>query len=152
MREFAITEISCVDSPAQVFARMTLMKRAAPDEQQETEPMQKITHDNPPRSFDSLESAMRYLAAQDPTAAKSDVMSKAAREHPALLDKYNAEGEQRVHKALDTSLTIMRAPPSVREFEALIREIKTRDGCDSVTALRRAKAEDPQLYEAYQSA
>ncbi|MBI2584469.1 MAG: hypothetical protein HYW28_01115 [Rhodospirillales bacterium] len=151
MRDFVINEISAVDSPSMEHARMAIMKRADPDNSQEPNHMQKImTRETQPISFDTLQEAMQYL--QRNGMGRTDAMSKAAREHPDLLKAYNAEGETRVHKALDTSLTIMTRPPAVRQFQDLIREIKTRDGCDSVTALRRAKAEDPELFARYQAA
>jgi hypothetical protein len=168
MREFSISELSAVDRPAQQHARMTLMKRAAPDNpllplldrpdnppaKQEQEPMQKILsrNDDPPRSFGSLEDAMKFIASQNPDMAQSDIMGQAARQHPTLLRKYQSEGEEAIAKAVDERLTIMTVPPAVREFHALIDRIKTRDGCDSVTALRRARSENPALFEQYQSA
>lgn len=145
MRAFRINEISAVDRPSMEHARMNIMKRAAPE--QEYDEMQKIIER--PRSFATLSDAMKAIQ-EDQKCSQHEAMSAAAREHPALLEKYNREGDEKIAKAAD--LTIMRKPPAVQQFEDLIRSIKQRDGCDSLTALRRAQAADPALFREYQAA
>ena len=150
MREFTISELSAVDRPAQAHATMAIMKRYTDDEQENNMRLEKINGEQVV-SFTTLQEAMAHLQKIN-GLSKSDAMSKAAREHPDLLAKYQSEGERSVAKAADERLTIMRRPPAVQEFEALIRRIKDRDGCDSVTALRRARSEDPSLFAQYQAA
>jgi hypothetical protein len=133
MREFTISELSAVDRPAQEHARMTIMKCA--DHQQEHQ-MQIV-------SFPTLEAAMDHLKRQGMSGA--DAMSKAARDNPALLARYQSGG-------VEKSETIMTVPPPVRAFERVIQSIKERDGCDSATAMRRARAENPDAFRAYQAA
>ncbi|MQA64497.1 MAG: hypothetical protein GEU76_01125 [Alphaproteobacteria bacterium] len=153
MRAFSISEISACDSPAQIHARAIIMKRFDPDERQEPNMHKILTQrDDAPLSFDTLEDAMKYLSTQHPDMPQSDVMSKAARQYPDLHDEYNDEGEWQIRKAETEALDATRKPPAVREFESLVSEIKRRDKCDSVTALRRARSENPALFERFQSA
>jgi hypothetical protein len=148
MREFTITELSAVDRPAQEHARAVIMKRAG--EQQEHDHMhyQKITRDEP-ISFPTLEAAMGHLRDVRGMGG-ADAMSAAAREHPDLLAKYQHEGDERIGKALER-MPSPGAPPAVGEFNALVDRIRRRDMCTGTEALRRAKAEDPRLFEQYQA-
>lgn len=143
MREFKIAEISCVDNPAQEHARMTIMKR---DDRQENQQMDiaKVA------SFDHFEAAVAAIAKREglPTHA---AMSMAARAYPELVQKYRQAGDERIAKATER----LRGPtvsPAVTQFQELISRIAERDKCDSVSAMRRARAENPQLFEAYQAA
>lgn len=152
MRDFTISEISAVDSPAMENARMSIMKRyTAPDDEKEHE-MQKILtrRDDPPISFGSLEEAMAHLQKVH-NLSLSDAMSAAAREHPDLVKAYNATGEQQVTKALER-MRQPTLPPSVATFEAKVREIAERDMCNGPEAMRRARAEYPREFAEYQSA
>lgn len=42
--------------------------------------------------------------------------------------------------------------PAVEQFRALVGRIARRDRCDSVSAMGRARSEDPSLFERYRSA
>jgi hypothetical protein len=77
-------------------------------------------------------------------------MSKAATRQPELVRKYNAEGREQVAKALDR-MKSPSPPPAIREFHMLMDEIQRRDRCTKTEALRRARAEDEDLFRRYQA-
>jgi hypothetical protein len=147
MREFTIKELSAVDQPAQGHARAVLMKRDISQEEHRDMQFEKITREEP-IAFDSLEAAMQHLKSvhgMSPLAA----MSKAARDHPALVRRYNAEGE-RIAKQL--ARRVPTIPADVVRFDAAVDAIMARDGVDKLVAMGRARAEHPDLFAAYQAA
>lgn len=103
-----------------------------------------------PVSFDTLEDAIEHLQMLH-GIKKSDAMSAAAAAHPDLVEKYNSASGGLIKKAMEQ----MRYPtvdPAVREFNALVDEIRARDMCTGAAAMRQARAEDPKLFARYQAA
>ncbi len=149
MREFLLKEISAVDRPAQQGALMAIMKRLEPDREAARMQMKKI--DPMPRGYDSFESAIAAIAAAEGVPLYR-VMSKAAAAWPALMDRYQSEGTERVAKAADAVDKARAMPAAVRHFHGLVDAVQARDGCSRSTAIMRARQENPAAHDAYQSA
>jgi hypothetical protein len=136
---------SAVDRPAQEHARMTLVKRADDEQEQEDEvDLKKIA------SFDTLDEAIAAIHKAE-GCDHSEAMSQAAREYPDLLAKYQREGDERASKAVE-AVRGSTVPPVIAEWNALVERIARRDMCPSTEAMRRARAADPDLFRRYQSA
>ena len=148
MREFAITEVSACDHPAQAHAVSVLMKRDSSREEHEME-FEKITREQP-TSFDSLEGAMQFLREQGMT--KLAAMEKAAGRHPELVTKFNAQGAEIAKAAADAEAAKRQMPRAVEDFEMIASGIRERDGCSAHVALERARKEHPEKFKAYQEA
>jgi hypothetical protein len=141
LRKLKIDEISCVDEPCQRDATMRLMKRAM--ETKMTELM----------SFDSLEESMQHL--QDMHGiSKSDAMTRARTENPKLYEKYLSAGQgpANFYKVMrgPQRYTVDELPAGSDEFIGAAKHIASRDGVTMTEALRRARVEEPALFDAYQ--
>ena len=133
MREFEISEISAVDRPAQAHARMSVMKREEPV------------------GFDSFEAAVDHLAKFH-ECSRTDAMSMAARAHPALIEKYNAEGREQIVKAAHAAQKARTKPEAVTAFHKCVEDVARRDNCSRTEALRRARTEHPEEFSSYEEA
>ena len=149
MREFVIKELSCVDHPAVAGARMTLMKRA--DEQETTMHVQKI-EGREVASFNSFEEACSHLVKI--AGSRAGAMSVAAREHPDLLEKYQRAGDEKIAKAAEDAVAKRSgaATAAAQRFALAVGAVMQRDGVSRSAAMSRARAENPDLYAAYQAA
>ena len=101
---------------------------------------------NEPMSFATFEDACAHLAKMH-GMSRSSAMSAAAREHPDLLAKYNAEGEQIAKRAADAA----RPQPvkkAVLAFEDRVDEIAKSRGVPRHTAMRAARQRFPDEFAA----
>ena len=145
MREFEIGEISAVDRPSQGHARMTIMKHESKEKS-----MQKITRDEL-LAFPTFEAAVAQLRKIHKLTG-TQAMSRAARDHPALLKRYNEEAIERHESALAAVEKAGAKPRAVTDFEMIVDSMVQRDGVSRFVAMQRARRENPDLFAAYQSA
>ena len=148
MRAFKIHEISSVDNPAQVHARMTIMKRA--DAQQEQDDMMQFEKIGGDRvaSFDNLEDAIGHLMDIQ-KCSRLTAMEQAASTQPGLVRKYNDEGE-RIAKAAQDAAASRPVAKSARDFEKRVTEIMHRDRINKLDAMAKVPHEFPVEFSAYQ--
>ncbi len=144
MREFTITELSAVDKPAQAHARMAIMKRADPEENDDMR-FEKII--DRPRAFDSFEDAVEHLKTIHGCSG-TEALRKAADAHPRLLEAYQKAG------AVSSRPNFEKAarPLDVQRFNLIVDGIAERDGVSRVEAMRRAAREKPEAFRALQRA
>jgi len=147
MREFKLNEISAVDRPAQVHAKMTIMKRADEPQEPDQEPDMNLTKI---ASFDTFDDAVAAIAKAE-NCGRSQAMSKAAKCHPDLLATYQTAGVERVAKRIDEARKAGAMPQAARNWEILVGAIADRDKCSRTEAMRRARREDPEAFRAFQA-
>ena len=150
MKDFRITELSAVDSPAQKHARAVFMKRADEPQEQDMD-FEKITYARErPLSFATLGDCVSFLMGQQ-GYSRLDAMEKVARDAPDLVEKFNREGE-----AIAKSIAEANAPrpvaKAVADFDKRVAEIQARDRCSKLAALEKAAREYPAEFSAYQEA
>lgn len=136
MREFTIDEISGVDVPAQGPARVTLMKRGVTTE--ENLRMSK--------TFDSLDEATSAIAKAE-ALDRCRAMSEAARRFPALVQRYNADGEAMGKRAAEAAAPGL-ADPAWHAFSDRVDEIVRRDGLSRADAMTKARQRHPDAFAA----
>ena len=146
MKEFRITELSAVDSPAQKGALAVIMKR---DEGVNYEKIQRDSHAL--RGFDTLEDAMEYLRT-DHGLTKLGALERVAREHPQLVRKYNLDGERTAKAAAEEIAKLSATPQAVVDFEKCVAEIMANDNLPMLAALEKARVDYPGAFRAYQEA
>ena len=144
MQEFSIDELSAVDKPAQEYARMTIMKRADPEENDDMR-FEKII--DRPRAFDSFEDAVEHLKTIDGCSG-TEALRKAADAHPKLLEAYQAAG------AVSSRPNFEKAarPLDVQRFNLIVDGIAERDGVGRARAMQIAARTHPTEFQAYRSA
>ena len=143
MREFSIEELSAVDKPAQVHARMAIMKRDSSED--EKMDFQKII--DQPLAFDRFEDAVEHLKKVN-RCSGTEAMRKAADAHPGLLETYQAAGA--VSSRPD--FTKVARPQAVQEWDLAVAGVMERDGVSRTAAMSRVRSERPHLYDALQRA
>lgn len=142
MKDFAISEISAVDRPAQAGAVAVFIKR---HEQESKMELRKVTRDEP-ISFPTLEAAMDHLLKSH-GMSRSSAMSTAAREHPDLLAKYQREGEDRIAKAADAGKP-QPVSKAVMEFDDRVEQIAKGRGLPRHQAMKKARERYPDEFAA----
>lgn len=104
---------------------------------------------NEPLSFDTLEDAMRHLQSVH-GLSKLDAMSAAAREHPTLLRKYNAEGIAKAEMLARQRPAA--ASPAVKVWDNLVSEIAAKHGVPRWHAMQIAARQHPDEFADFQAA
>ena len=144
MQEFSIDELSAVDKPAQAHARMTIMKRADPEENDDMR-FEKII--DQPSAFDSFDEAVEHLKTIHGCSG-TEALRKAADAHPRLLEAYQKAGA--VSSRPD--FTKAARPQAVQEWDIAVAGVMERDGVTRTAAMSRVRSERPHLYDALQRA
>lgn len=142
MKDFAISEISACDRPAQAGAIAVFMKRY---EQESEMQLRKVTRDEP-INFPTLEAAMDHLLKTH-GMSRSSAMFTAAREHPDLLAKYQREGEDQIAKAADAAKP-QPLSRSVMAFEDRVEQIAKGRDIPRHQAMKTARERYPDEFEA----
>ncbi len=144
MREFSIEELSAVDRPAQKHARMTIMKRADPEENDDMR-FEKII--DQPSAFDSFDEAVEHLKTIHGCSG-TEALRKAADAHPRLLEAYQKAGAVASRPNFEKAAR----PQAVQRFNLIVDGIAERDGVSRLEALRQAARTHPTEFQAYQRA
>ncbi len=144
MREFTITELSAVDKPAQAHARVAIMKRADPEENDDMR-FEKIIER--PRAFDSFEEACEAIRKAE-RCAGTDAMRKAREGHPGLFEAYQKAGAVSYRPNFEKAAR----PLDVQEWDLAVAGVMERDGITRTAAMSRVRSERPHLYDALQRA
>ncbi len=131
MREFRIDELSAVDKPAQAHARMTIMKRADPEENDDMR-FERII--DQPRAFDSFEEACEAIRKAEGCSG-TEALRMARDAHPGLLAAYQKAGA--VSSRPD--FTKAARPLDVQRFNLIVDGIAERDGVSRRARPRHAK-------------
>lgn len=136
LKDFRLDEISVVDRPAQVGARVTLMK----SDSQATEAFTKQDVDSLAKTFTARGVSERLAN----NMAVARLMRKAGIYEAGFL----APSSQRELWARDYSVV----NKAVGDFRKRVQEIASRDGCSKAKAMQRARIEHPDEFAAYQTA
>lgn len=142
MKDFAISEISAVDRPAQAGAVAVFMKR----HEKESEMQLRKANCDEPVSFPTLEAAMDHLLKTH-GMSRSSAMSTAAREHPDLLAKYQREGEDQIAKAAEAPKPQLLSK-AMMEFEDRVEQIAKGRGLPRHQAMKKARERYPDEFAA----
>jgi hypothetical protein len=97
MQAFKLDELSAVDRPAQVGAKVTIMKRHDPEAEvpvlARTEHRDVVVRKNEPAPSDGMTFEDEVQKIQDRTGcSRLDALRKAADRHPSLFEKYQEQG------------------------------------------------------------
>ena len=144
MREFSIDELSAVDKPAQAHARMAIMKRADPEENDDMQ-FEKII--DRPLAFDTFEAAVGHLKTIHRYSG-TQALRKARETHPRLFEAYQKAGAFSSRPSFEKAAR----PQDVQRFDLIVDGIAERDEVSRVEAIRRAAREEPEAFRRYQAA
>lgn len=146
LKSIVLDEVSLVDAPANPHARVTLLKL---DRDKETRmQVHKIASDRV-MSFDSFDEAVAHLTKS--AGGRTAAMRQARARYPDLVSKHNDDGDEMIAKAAEAAAPRPVAK-AVAAFETVVDEICKRDGCPRSEAMRRARVQRPDAFEAYQEA
>lgn len=146
MRDFEITELSAVDHPAQGHARATILKRAAGKDTR-----MDFNKHSTPRAFDSFDAAVAHIR-QIEKCSGTEAMQRARLEHPALVEKHNAEAHDIARKATGDIALAKSRPRAQEDFNLVVSGLVERLGISRSEAMRRARRENPDLFRRLQEA
>ena len=134
MREFKLSELSAVDRPAQIHARMTLMKRDAV----------RIEKEHTMPTFRTLDEA----AAHYQRSGMSETLAKrtAASAHPEL--RYTTEREAIAQSEIGEIRKAAASGAARRQqIDDRVTSTCLAKNCDRQTALRLLRDSHPELFE-----
>lgn len=142
MRTFKLQEISAVDNPAQVHAKMVLMKRA--DGEEST--MQKITSGEP-QAFDTFDGAVAAIAKAE-GVPHHEAMGKARQAYPELLADYQREGDERIGKAAEAAPRASIISKAELAFDEKVEALAKSRGIPHHAAMSSARQRYPEEFAA----
>jgi hypothetical protein len=159
MEEFRITEISCVDSPAQApaLARVikgdgpTLIYKTGEELAEETRKRAEASTEKTAPAFATFDAAVEHMEGTG--LSRLDALTKAASRFPDLLAGYQREGAREVDLDAPPQPYARKAQPkAVSDFDMLVDGIASRRNVSRTKAMALAQKEHPAAFEAYQAA
>ena len=142
--DIQLSELSLVDRPANPHARVTLFKRADDEQRMRWNCERSVTTGL--RASGTLEEAMAHLQTVSGMSTAA-AMSKAAREHPELVEKYRRQGDAQMAKAADAA----RPQPvnkAILGFDDKVDEIAKARGLPRHAAMSAARERHPEEFQA----